>query len=177
MEIDPAELLDRLRGKQEEIKERKRLLDEKEHHLVELQKSVLKRETDVMNQKAKLDACQAGMQNRETEQIRTVEDIREKLKRKARKLEEKETQLLQMEADVNAKHQDAVLLKDDINMKSKKGNEPVEQKLGEKEKLLQEYELTLKEKEASMAQSDEVPIMSDKGSCCSKRTSRRGSPR
>ncbi len=112
--LDPAEL----RLKYEELRRRTKLAEEKEHHLVELQKNVLRRETETLNQKAKLDVCQETVQAREKALRLEGEDIRNKLKRKAKKLAELESSLAQREADVNAKQQDSVGLKDDFSAKS-----------------------------------------------------------
>eukprot|EP01022_Parablepharisma_sp_SALTPOND_P018743 TRINITY_DN3106_c0_g1_i1.p2 TRINITY_DN3106_c0_g1~~TRINITY_DN3106_c0_g1_i1.p2 ORF type:complete len:416 (-),score=90.57 TRINITY_DN3106_c0_g1_i1:4028-5275(-) len=117
--LDPAEIVERARRKEEELTNQKRLLADKERYLVELQKNILRRETELLNQKAKLDSLQIRTQENESVRQSEMDRLKEKLKAKTKTLKVKESDIMKRENDINDKLQELSSIKMDIASKSK----------------------------------------------------------
>jgi len=156
--MNQEEIYEILRKKQEDLIRQTKLLTDKENYLIELQKNILKRETELLNQKAKLDTMLNRAQENEKNKIEELQEIKKNLKEKAKKINEKETEIIHRETEFSNKITEMNLIKEDLSNKS------IfliflcllESKLIEKEKLLKDYEKTLQEKEIALNQPEEV---------------------
>ncbi len=117
-DTSPDQLRTRIRQKEDELTQRKQLLDDKEHYLVELQKNILRRETELLHEKAGADAASSSLQTKQAEKQLDLDETRRRLKDKSAVLSEKEGNLLERESDLNTKLRELAAIKEDLNAKS-----------------------------------------------------------